>query len=104
MVETHEFSHGEKVAFGTLTSPFPTDKPEETITEVYDFCESVGPPTTRGRIGLGEASDDLLMKIAEAACAEGETIHNEAVPVTPRMVVSAMKAADMEGRRMEGAI
>lgn len=88
----------EKVAFGTLTSLFLTDKPAAVIDEVYGFCESIGLPTTLEQIGLSDASDDLLTTIAETACAEGETIHNEAMPVTPEMVVSAMKSADMRGR------
>jgi len=96
--ETHGFSHGEKVAFGTLASLFLTDKPAAVIDEVYGFCESIGLPTTLEQIGLSDASDDLLTTIAETACAEGETIHNEAIPVTPEMVVSAMKSADMRGR------
>ncbi|MDD3828646.1 MAG: glycerol dehydrogenase, partial [Anaerolineae bacterium] len=37
-------------------------------------------------------------RVAEAACAEGETIHNEPAPITPEKVVAALKAADAEGR------
>lgn len=97
--KTHKYYHGEKVAFGTLSSLFLTDKPKETIEEVYSFCESVGLPTTLADIGLSDVSDEELMKVAEAACAEGETIYNEPIPVTPEMVFSAIKAADAEGRR-----
>ena len=97
--QTHGFFHGEKVAFGTLVSLQLTDKPGETVDEVYSFCESVGLPTTLEAIGLGEADDDALMQVAEAACADGETIHNEPMPVTPEMVFAAIKAADAEGRR-----
>ncbi|GAL29016.1 hypothetical protein JCM19239_6104 [Vibrio variabilis] len=39
------------------------------------------------------------MNVAEAACSEGETIHNEAFPITPDMVFAAIKAANAEGRR-----
>ncbi len=39
------------------------------------------------------------MKVAEAACAEGETIHNEPMPVTSDMVFAAIKTADAEGCR-----
>jgi len=96
--ETHGATHGEKVAFGTLTSLFMTDRSRETIDEVYTFCQSVGLPVTLAEIGLSDASDDILRKAAEAACAEGETIHNESVPIEPEMVVAAMKVADLEGR------
>ncbi len=97
--QTHHYYHGEKVAFGTLASLFLTDKPAETINQVYEFCETVGLPSTLAGIGLQEASDGDLMEVAKASCAEGETIHNEPVPVTPDTVFSALKAADAEGRR-----
>ncbi len=100
--QTHAYYHGEKVAIGTLASLFLTDQEPELVDEVYSFCEDVGLPTTLAEIGLGEASDVELMKAAEAACAEGETIHNEPIPVTPLRVFWALKAADAEGRRRMG--
>jgi len=96
--ETHKYFHGEKVAIGTLTSLFLTDKDPAVIDEVYDFCEVVGLPTTLAEIGLGEVTDEQLMKVAAASCAEGETIHNELVEITPETVFAAMKAADAFGR------
>ena len=95
---THAYLHGEKVAIGTLASLFLTDKSREQIDEVYEFCESVGLPTTLGGIGLGEVSDADLEKVSEAACAEGETIHNEPRPIVAEDVVAALKAADAYGR------
>jgi len=97
--QTHGYYHGEKVAFGTLVSLFLTDKPSDIIDEVYTFCEGVGLPTTLAAIGLAEVTDADLMKVAEAACAEGETIHNEPIPVTSDMVFAALKTADAEGCR-----
>ncbi len=97
--QAHHCYHGEKVAFGTLASLFLTDKPTEIIDEVFSFCESVGLPTTLAGLGLSEISDDELMEVAKASCAEGETIHNEPIPVTPYAVFAALKAADAEGRR-----
>jgi glycerol dehydrogenase len=43
------------------------------------------------------------MKVAKAACAENETIHNEPIPVEPMTVLSALKAANAEGRRRKMA-
>jgi len=99
---THTYYHGEKVAVGTLASLFLTDKPKATIDEVYSFCESVGLPTTLADIGLSGVSEEQLLKVAKATCAEGETIHNEPIPVTLEQVVSALKVADAEGRRRKG--
>jgi glycerol dehydrogenase len=99
--ETHHYWHGEKVAIGVLASLFLTDKPADLIDEVYTLCEAVGLPTTLADIGLAEVSDEALLNVAEAACADGETIHNEPIPVTPVMVFAALKAADAEGRRRQ---
>ena len=95
---THAYWHGEKVAFGTLTSLVLTDKAPDVIDTVFGFCESVGLPTTLAEIGLDKVSDADLMKAAQAATATGETIHNEAGTVTPETVFNAMKAADAIGR------
>ncbi len=95
---THHYWHGEKVAFGTLTSLILTDKSPEMIDLVFSFCESVDLPTTLADIGLGTVSDEDLMKVAQAATAAGETIHNEAGTITAEAVFLAMKTADSIGQ------
>ena len=95
---THHYWHGEKVAFGTLTSLILTDKSPEMIDLVFDFCESVDLPTTLADIGLGTVSDEDLMKVAKAATAAGETIHNEAGTITAEAVFLALKTADSIGQ------
>lgn len=100
---THRYLHGEKVSIGTLASLFLTDKPGTIIDQVYNFCESVGLPTTLDDIGLKEISDADLLEIAQRACAEGETIYNEPVPASPEVVALALKAADAEGKRRKAA-
>ncbi|MFT6898238.1 MAG: glycerol dehydrogenase [Paraglaciecola sp.] len=101
---THNYYHGEKVAVGLQVMMFLTDKPSATIDLVFDFCQSVGLPICLADIGLQNVSDDDLLKVAQRACVEGETIHNEPVEVTPRRVLHAMKVADAEGRRRKGKI
>ena len=96
---THNYWHGEKVAIGIQAMMFLSDKPSATIDQVFDFSESIGLPITLQDIGLENAGDADLLRVAETACAEGETIHNEPVEVTPRSVLHAIKAADAEGRR-----
>jgi glycerol dehydrogenase len=95
--ETHKYYHGEKVAFGTLASLFLTDKPQDIIDEVYCFCEAVGLPTSLADIGLLNASDEVLLRAAKAACAADETIHNEPMPLNAEMVLDALKTADAYG-------
>jgi glycerol dehydrogenase len=95
---THDYYHGEKVAIGVLAGLFLTDRGSELIDEVYDFCESIGLPTTLSDIGIADASDDDLRVVSEAACADGETIHHEPCPVSPESVFAALKTADQVGR------
>jgi glycerol dehydrogenase len=96
--ETHNYLHGEIVAYGTLASLFMTDRNRKTIEEVYCFCESVGLPTTLSEIGLPDVSDLVLAQVAETAIHKDNPIHNEPMPVTKEMIIDAIKAADYEGR------
>ncbi|MDJ0921555.1 MAG: glycerol dehydrogenase [Henriciella sp.] len=97
--ETHKYWHGEKVAIGVLAGLFLTDQPSTRIDEVYDFCLDVGLPVTLTDVGLKPVTDTKLMTIAEAACAPGETIHNEPHDISPERVAWALKVADAEGHR-----
>jgi len=95
---THEYFHGEKVAIGVLASLFLTDKPPRFIDEVYDFCERIGLPTTLSDIGMPDPGQKELMQVANRTTQDGETIHNEPVPVTPERVVDALRVADRTGQ------
>jgi glycerol dehydrogenase len=97
--ETHSYLHGEIVSFGTLASLFLTDKSKAQIDEVYSFCNSVGLPTTLAEIGLRDVTDDMLNRVAETAIDKDNPIHNELLPVTHEGIISAIKAADFEGRQ-----
>lgn len=97
--ETHEYWHGEKVAIGVQAMMFLGDKPANLIDTVFNFSEAVGLPTTLSDIGLKDVTEAELIRVAEAACADGETIHNEPVEVTPSKVVAALKVANAEGLR-----
>jgi glycerol dehydrogenase len=99
--ETHEYLHGEKVAFGTLASLVLTGKSYEQIIDMFEFCKSVNLPITLEDIGLKNSSDLEIMKVAEASCAEGETIFNEPAPISPKAVFDAIKAADAIGRKLK---
>lgn len=100
--ETHDYYHGEKVAIGVQAMMFLSDKPSDVIDLAFDFCEAVDLPTTLAEVGLVDVSETELFAVAETACAEGETIHNEPVEVSPRRVMHCLKAADAEGRRRKG--
>lgn len=97
--ETHSYWHGEKVAFGTLAMLLMTDREPKLINQVYQFCHEVGLPVTLAEIGITDRSPKHLMKIAQAACQQGETIYNEPFEIVPENVVAALIAADAYGQK-----
>lgn len=94
---THDYYHGEKVAIGVQAGLFLSGRPWPIVEEVYTFCEKVGLPTTLAAIGLPQPTDEELRRVAERACADGETIYHEPFPVSPDKVFSAIRAADRYG-------
>lgn len=94
---THQFMHGEKVAFGLLAQLMLESQPTAVIEEVLAFSMSVGLPTTFAEIGIDRPSPDLLDLVSKRATLPGETIHNEPMPITPSAVIEAMRAADAAG-------
>lgn len=96
--QTHSAQHGEKVAFGTLTQLVLENSPMEEIETVLEFCDSVGLPVTLAQIGLENASDADIQKVAEATAVDSETIHCMPFEVTAETVFAAIKAADAIGR------
>lgn len=95
--ETHDLYHGEKVAFGVLVQLVLENAPIEEIEEVLYFCNQVGLPTTLKELNIQEVSQDKLMEVAKLSCAEGETIHNMTLEVTPEDVYAAILGADALG-------
>ncbi|MBS1996814.1 MAG: glycerol dehydrogenase [Cyanobacteria bacterium SZAS LIN-2] len=95
---THKYLHGEKVAFGLLTQLVAEGKSQTLIDEVMHFCCDVGLPVTLSQVGIDKLAPAHLMQIAERACAEGETAHNEPFTVTPALVADAIVAADKLGQ------
>jgi glycerol dehydrogenase len=96
---THHYWHGEKVAFGVIAMIMLEERPAEVLAEVVDFCLEVGLPVTLEDIGLEGVTREDVQKVAEAACIEGETIHNMPFEVYPPMLVDAMLAADAYGHQ-----
>lgn len=100
--ECHHMQHGEKVNFGTLTQLMLEKLPEAELKPVLDWMVDVGLPVTLRQLGITDASDAHLLPVAEAACAEADTLHNMPFPVTPAAVVAAMQAADALGHAVIG--
>jgi glycerol dehydrogenase len=95
--ETHEFYHGEKVAFGLLTSLFLTDKPKDVIDNIYNYYISIGLPISFKDIGLENIDDNKLLESIDYICAEGETIYNEPISFDKVDLLNALKMANTHG-------
>lgn len=96
--ETHDYLHGEKVAFGALTQLILEGKPRAEIEELLTFSCEVGLPVTLAQVGLQDCGSAVVAKVAERTVAQGETIHNEPFAVSPVMVADAIRSADAAGR------
>ena len=95
---THDYFHGEKVAFGTLVQLVLEGASRQQIRDVLTFSSEVGLPITLQEIGCAEMPAEVLQQVAGRSVAPGETIHNEPFEVTSRMVADAILTADAIGR------
>jgi glycerol dehydrogenase len=95
--ETHSFYHGEKVAFGTLVQLILENSPQKEFDKVLEFCLDVGLPVCLADLGITEIKEDVLMKAAELACAEGDTMGNMPFEVKALDVYNAIIGADAIG-------
>ncbi len=95
--ETHHYFHGEKVAFGVIVHLVLENASSEELNTIITYCKSVGLPTSLKDLGVTEVTPEKIMKVASAACAEGETIHNMPFVVTAEDVYAAIMTADQLG-------
>lgn len=92
--ETHALSHGQKVAYGTLTQLMLEGTNQKRYNKYFELILSLGLPTTLADLGLADAGDDKLLVAAKAACSENDTISRLPFKVTPDDVAQAFRAVD----------
>lgn len=97
LAATRNKQHGEKVAFGVLTQLVMEGRSAAQILEVQEFCSQVGLPICLEQLDLPQPTKAEIRQVAEAAVAEGETIHATWFPVTADMVEAAIWTADALG-------
>ena len=91
--DIHTLTHGEKVAYGTLTQLLLENRPKEELDKYITFYKALGLPTT-----LKRSKNWILFlmktysKIGALATQEGETIHQMAVDYTAEDVANALLA------------
>ncbi|KAI5893042.1 Dehydroquinate synthase-like protein [Schizophyllum commune H4-8] len=94
----HHLLHGEKVAFGTICQLVLDGAPQDEIDRYLGFLLSVDLPVTFDMMGIPDVTAEELHKVAEIACAPGETIWNMDSVITPDVVFQAILGADIVGR------
>lgn len=92
--EIHHLTHGEKVAYGTLTQLVLEGRPLDELERYIDLYIKLGLPITLEEVHLANISDDEFALIGEKAIAPVETIHSMPFAVTADDVVQAIKATD----------
>jgi glycerol dehydrogenase len=92
--DIHHLTHGEKVAYGTITQLVLENRSLNELDRYIKFYLQLGLPVTLKDIHLENATKEELLKIAEVATAEYETIHNMPFKVTPDDVVMALQGVD----------
>ena len=103
--ECHEYSHGHRVAFGTLALLVLEDRPIEEIFEVMDFSYSVGLPITLEDLGLVENLTEEIRRVAPFAYFEnGEGAYRMPPGTTVDKIANAIIIADKLGHQFKNSI
>lgn len=95
--ETHKYFHGEKVSFGVIVHLVLENASTEELNTVLHYCKSLGLPVCLRDLGVKEVTTEKVMEVANAACAEGETIYNMPFDITVEDVYAAIITADQLG-------
>ena len=92
--EIHHLTHGEKVAYGTLTQMVLERRPDEEIARYIRFYRAIGMPATLQELHLENESWENLVKVGALANNEGDTLKNLNPNLTAEDIASAILAVD----------
>jgi glycerol dehydrogenase len=101
-------SHGQFVAFSTLTQLMMEQRPSDFLDQIYGFCKSVGLPTTFGELGIQKVTDEALKMVADDASKNVLIVSMPKASRTPddagrfydpNELFSCLKAVDAYGRQ-----
>ena len=92
--DIHSLTHGEKVAYGTLTQLLLENRPKEELDKYITFYKELGLPTTLKEVKLDTVPYEDILKIGRLATQDGETIHQMVVQYSAEDVANALIALD----------
>ncbi|MCE9790341.1 glycerol dehydrogenase [Shewanella indica] len=99
VADLHGAQHGEKVVFGLLTQLVLENAPQSEVDNVVRIIKTAGLPLTLADMGLKHFREEEWRKVAEIACAEGDTMGNMPMAVSADDVYQAMIAANAMAER-----
>jgi glycerol dehydrogenase len=103
-------SHGQFVAFSTLTQLMMEGRSQEFLDKIFEFCKSVGLPITFEQLGASGIADEALRMVAEDASKNMLIISmpkatsapdEEGRFYDPDEIFNCLKAVDAYGRALE---
>lgn len=92
--DIHHLTHGEKVAYGTLTQLVLENRTDEEIESFIDFYQQIDMPTTLAQLHLGNASYEELYKVGDLALSPGDTMGNLDAGLTADDIAQAILTVD----------
>lgn len=92
--DIHTLTHGEKVAYGTLTQLVLENRPKEELDRYISFYQALGLPTTLKDLKLENVSYEELLKVGKLSTQAGETIHQMGLAINEENVTDALFALD----------
>lgn len=107
LFEVHP-THGQFVAFSTLAQLMMEGRNADFLDDIYDFCTSIGLPTTLEALGLKDANPEAIRMVAEDASKNVLITSMPRATATPdenggfydpNEIFNALMAADGYGRQ-----
>ncbi|MHC5269818.1 glycerol dehydrogenase [Enterococcus sp. LJL98] len=92
--DIHTLSHGEKVAYGTLTQLMIENAPREELNRYIQFYQELGLPTTLEEMQLSKTSKEELFQIGVVATNENQSSQQMGRVFTAEEVVAGLLAVD----------
>ncbi|SNY55772.1 glycerol dehydrogenase [Pantoea sp. GL120224-02] len=92
--DIHHLTHGEKVAYGTLTQMVLEQRPDEEIARYIRFYRSIKMPTTLKELHLENESWENLLRVGALANSKGDTLKNLNPNLSPEDIANAIVAVD----------
>lgn len=92
--EIEKLTHGELVAYGTLSQLMLENRDTKEIDKFIHFYKELNLPTTFEELKVPDITYEQILDVGRAATGEGETIHRMPFEVTAEDVAAAMTAVD----------